>query len=150
MKSTQNPQPFRYLTPTDRPCPETYRNLNWLHAEVADGWEGLGSCCQVVCRCGSHCPHADQHGGGDTPDVLADIIQIWQLQLLQEVLAQHDTASEVKGEGALWKVNPFVCVGGVVNLWVCVKWTLCPEVRLRVCLCVTGRSVWRDAGQKGT
>lgn len=94
----------------------THRNLYRLHTEVTNWWEGLGPCCQVVARGSSHCPHADQDGGGDVPDVLADIIQIWQPELLQEVLAQHGAADGFPEECVLvnvFGVGDCPCVGSV-------------------------------------
>ncbi|TNN66006.1 hypothetical protein EYF80_023762 [Liparis tanakae] len=103
------------------PVPDTVQDQvdfvhHVAHDEVANRREGLGPCRQVVgCR-GGHCPHADQHRGGHAPDVLADVIKIWQLQPPQEVLTQHDAAVEKPDECVfLRKVSRSVDVGGVEN-----------------------------------
>lgn len=77
---------IKYVNPQPSDRFQTYWNLNRLHAEVIDGWEGTGSC-QKVGGCGSHCPCTHQQGSGEVLDVLADTVQTQQPQSVQEVHA---------------------------------------------------------------
>lgn len=83
---------------------ESYRHLHGLHVEVTRAGQRLGSGCQVVGGGGGHGPHAHQHRSGDAPDIVAQLVHIWQPKFVPPVCAQH--ADQLKAGGA------GVCVRG--------------------------------------